>query len=301
LTIYTFAFNLTECGNRFGWFVGHLTLLFCALRYGLSYVTFHPYSRWARFSYRTAFVAAAATYGIVVYKAYRARARSGSRQQGGALALAGDENVQYLGMFPTPGARDPSRHPKILILTSAMALVWLFSRQVPLALLPFMVYSIFHVATYTRTNLIPTIQPPSSTPSPSSPGKPTKSSSPLADTIGKFVKEYYDASMTLVASLELFLWFRVLFSAIIFTKGSWILLAIYTVFVRARYSQSSFVQGTIAQAVARVDAMMAGQGTPPVVRQGWDTVKGLMRQATEATDMRRFVGGQQGAVPKKAQ
>ena len=51
----------------------------------------------ARFSYRTAFVAAAATYGIVVYKAARARARSGSRQPGGPLALAGDENVQYLG------------------------------------------------------------------------------------------------------------------------------------------------------------------------------------------------------------
>ena len=82
---------------RFGWFVGHLTLLFCTLRYGLSYVTFNSASRWAIFSYRTAFVSAAATYGIVVYKAYRARARSGGRQQGGALALAGDENVQYLG------------------------------------------------------------------------------------------------------------------------------------------------------------------------------------------------------------
>ena len=67
------------------------------MRYGLSYITFNYYSRWARYSYRTAFVAAAATYGIVVYKAYRARARGGSRQQGGALALAGDENVQYLG------------------------------------------------------------------------------------------------------------------------------------------------------------------------------------------------------------
>lgn len=31
----------------------------------------------------------------------------------------------------------------------AMALVWLFSRQIPLALLPFTVYSVFHVATYT--------------------------------------------------------------------------------------------------------------------------------------------------------
>ena len=81
---------------RFGWFIGHLTLLFCAIRYGLSYITFNSFSRWASFSYRTAFVAAAATYGIVVYKAYRARARAGNRPQGGALAIAGDENVQYL-------------------------------------------------------------------------------------------------------------------------------------------------------------------------------------------------------------
>ena len=95
---FTTADNVS---NRFGWFVGHVTLLLCTLRYGLSYITFHPYSAWARYSYRTAFVAAAATYGIVVYKAYRARARAGSRQQGGPLALAGDENVQYLGLSST--------------------------------------------------------------------------------------------------------------------------------------------------------------------------------------------------------
>jgi len=81
---------------QFGWFVGHVTLLLCTIRYGLSYFTFHYYSRWARFSYRTAFVAAAVTYGIVVFKSFRARARSG-KPQGGALAIAGDENVQYLG------------------------------------------------------------------------------------------------------------------------------------------------------------------------------------------------------------
>jgi len=80
---------------QFAWFVGHLTLLFAALRYGLSYLTFNYYSRWAQFSYRTCFIAAAVTYGIVVYKAYRARMRQGKQQ--GALALAGDENVQYLG------------------------------------------------------------------------------------------------------------------------------------------------------------------------------------------------------------
>ncbi len=183
-----------------------------------------------------------------------------------------------------------------------MALVWLFSYQIPLALLPFTVYSVFHVATYTRANLIPTIQPPQQTPaSGASPGgRASTKSSPLADTIGRFVKEYYDASMTLVASLEIFLWFRVLFSAIIFTKGSWILLAVYTVFVRARYSQSSFVQGAVGQGVARVDALVANQNTPPVARQGWETAKRLGRQATDATDVSRFTGAQ-GPGMKKAQ
>jgi hypothetical protein len=72
-------------------------LLLCVFRYSLSYITFNYYSRWAQVSYRLAFVSAAATYGIVVYKAYRARLRAGAKQQG-VLMLASDENVQYLRM-----------------------------------------------------------------------------------------------------------------------------------------------------------------------------------------------------------
>lgn len=71
-------------------------LLLCTLRYGLSYVFFNYYSTWAKLSYRTAFISAAATYGIVVFKAYRARARTGKAPPGGNLALITDENVQYL-------------------------------------------------------------------------------------------------------------------------------------------------------------------------------------------------------------
>ena len=178
-----------------------------------------------------------------------------------------------------------------------MALFWLFARQVPLALLPFTVYSVFHVATYTRTNILPTIYPPQQTGA-SPGGRPTTKSTPMADTIGKFVKEYYDTSMMLVASLEILLWFRVLGSAILFQKGSWILLVVYSVFVRARYSQSSFVQGAHSQMIQRVDALVANQSTPPVARQGWETVKGVGRQAHDATDINRYVGGQ---PMKKAQ
>lgn len=83
---------------QFAWFVGHVSLLLCTIRYGFSYIAFNYYSKWARFSYRTAFISAVATYGIVVYKGYRARMRQGKST--GAVALLADENVQYLSMCP---------------------------------------------------------------------------------------------------------------------------------------------------------------------------------------------------------
>ncbi|KAK6391688.1 hypothetical protein LTR65_004182 [Meristemomyces frigidus] len=258
---------------QFAWFVGHVTLLLCTIRYGLSYVTFNFNSRWAQISYRTAFIAAAATYGIVVFKGYRARQKSG-KGQGSPVQLLTDENVQYL----------------------AMALIWLFSRQVALALLPFAVYSIFHVATYTRGILLPTIQPPPPTPAGQKPA-----SSAMSDSIGRFVKDYYDASMSLVAGLEIALWFRILGSAFLFQKGSWILIAIYTVFLRARISQSTFVQGMLHHLGARGDAVAQRQDVPPAVRQGWEGFKGVAKQAHDSTDINRYVSGGQQAAPKKAQ
>jgi hypothetical protein len=287
---------------QFAWFTGHVTLLLCTLRYGLSYITFNSASRWAIFSYRTAFLAAAVTYGIVVFKGYRARAKSG-KGQGSPLQLIGDENVQYLGKsckrkiklrLHSHGLR-AEKETFSLTLSSAMALVWLFVRQMPLALLPFTVYSIFHVATYTRGILLPTLQPPPVTPAGQKPA-----STGLSETIGRFVKDYYDASMSLVAALELTLWFRILGSAIIFQKGSWILLVIYTVFLRTRIAQSTFVQGMLRQAGARGDGLANRQDSPPAARQAWGQFKGIAKQAHDATDLSRYMGGAQTPVQKKA-
>ena len=172
-----------------------------------------------------------------------------------------------------------------------MALLWLCAIQMPLALAPFSVYSIFHVATYTRSNLLPTVQPQ----------EQGKQASGLSETIGRFVRDYYDSSMTLVALLEIFLWFRILGSAIIFQKGSWILLIAYTVFFRARHSQSHFMQNAFTQLAARIDSQVANQSTPPAVRNVWEQVKGYVRQAADATDLNKLSRQQQGGPPKKAQ
>lgn len=172
-----------------------------------------------------------------------------------------------------------------------MALIWLISRQVPLAILPFSVYSVFHVATYTRSNLLPTLQ--------AQPAGAAKQTSGLSETIGRFVKEYYDSSMTLVALLEILLWFRLLGSALLFIRGSWILFSIYTVFFRVRHSQSSFMQQAISQLTARADSALANANAPPALRNAWQQAKGVVRQVADATDVNRFTRPQ--GAPKKAQ
>ncbi|KAL1871565.1 hypothetical protein VTK73DRAFT_2029 [Phialemonium thermophilum] len=262
---------------QFGWFVGHLTLLTALLRYSLSWISFNYYSRVARFSYRLTFIAAAVTYGIVVYKTWRARQKTGAKQTVGLLGYLADENVQYLGM----------------------ALVWLFMPQYPLAMLPYGIYSVFHVATYTRANLIPTLIPPKIvSPAGTSPNaKPQYTTHPLAEAIGNFVKQYYDMSMSVVSGLEILLWVRLLLSAVFFQRRSWILIAVYTAFLRARFSQSVHVQNSFAKLEARVDDLVGAQGTPPAVRQIWEGTKGGIRQFHSATDVNKYVSG--AAAPKK--
>lgn len=263
---------------QFAWFIGHLTLILSVIRYSFSWIRMNYYTRTAQFSYRLTFIAAAVTYGIVVYKTLRARSKAGAKLQASASTLIFDENVQYL----------------------LMALVWLFSPQYPLAMLPYAIYSIFHFATYTRSNLIPTIIPPKQiTPatgaSPSA--KPQFAPHPLADAIGSFVKEYYDTSMLVVSGLEILLWIRLLLAAIFFQRRSWILIAIYTTFIRARFSQSSHVQQSFSLLEAKVDNLVGAQGTPPVARQVWEGVKGGARQFHSATDVNKHLNG--AAVPKK--
>ncbi|KAH0550881.1 hypothetical protein GP486_007755 [Trichoglossum hirsutum] len=184
-----------------------------------------------------------------------------------------------------------------------MALVWLYSKQVPLALLPFAIYSVFHYASYVRQVIIPTLQPPQQVGSPagaSPSAKPQYKSSPFADWLGAFVKNNYDSSMYIVSFLEITLWLRLFLSVLIFQKNAWVLIIIYTAFLRARYAQSDFVKKAIAHLKGIIDAAVAGQNVPPVARQIWEAVKQGVTKFGDVTDMGRQTGGA-GSAPRKAQ
>lgn len=263
---------------QFGWFVGHFTLLLTTFRYALAAIKFSTNTRVASACYRLGFLSAAVTYGIVVYKAYRPRVRNGQLPggQAGVMKVLADENVQYL----------------------FMALIWLYSKPIFYALLPFAVYSTFHFLTYLRTNILPTILPPPA--SPTSPGG-SKPQSALSESIAKFVKNNYDYSMHLVANLELFLWARIFCGAIIF-RNSWILLAIYTIFLRTRYSQSPFVRDALKGIEVRGNALAADNNIPDGVKSAWNTMKSAVRSFGEFTDLGKYLGGTGGGgAARKAQ
>ncbi|KAI5309046.1 hypothetical protein KEM55_004210 [Ascosphaera atra] len=129
-------------------------------------------------------------------------------------------------------------------------------------------------------------------------GSPKTPSSPMIDRITRFIKTYHDASMSLVATFELLLLLRLALTALTFSRGSWVLLAVYALFFRGRYENNMFVQGAVAHWTARIDAALSHQGTPPVVRRAWELGKAYTRRAYEVLDVKRYLGGRAGAARK---
>lgn len=163
---------------------------------------------------------------------------------------------------------------------AVMALVWLYSKPVYFALFPFAVYSTFHFLTYLRTNLMPTITPVA----------PGGKQPAVSETIAAFVKKNYDLSMHLVANLELILWARVFLYCLVF-KNSWVLLALYTIFLRARFAQSVFVRDAVKNVEIRGDSLTANAQVPEGVKTGWSVAKTVVQRFSEVTDVGKFFGG----------
>lgn len=176
-----------------------------------------------------------------------------------------------------------------------MAFVWLITRKISIALLPFTIYSVFHVATYARSPLIPTLQPPKSA------TDPTPQPSPLADKLGIFIKKYHDTSMRVVARIEMLLLIRLVFSALAFRSGSWVMLVIYGMFFRTRHSRSAFVQIAVANGAARIDTLISHQNVPPAVRHVWGVIKDSIRKVYYASDVSQYMGSTSAPQQRKTQ
>jgi len=161
-----------------------------------------------------------------------------------------DENVQYF----------------------LLAIFWFTSKPVTVTLLPYMVFSLFHALTFTRTTLISQFLPPGPPNANGTPGP-----HPLAKKLQVWIKANYDSAMRIVAFTELVIFIRIFLGAITF-QNSLLSPIIYAHFLRQRYYQSMFSRDAIAISTSFVDGWVKKPGNPPVVVMVWERGKEVVRR-----------------------
>jgi len=227
-----------------------MILLAASLRYLFAWITFK--SAGFVFWYKLAFAGALASYAIVVYKSL------GTPQLNKAYfqKAAADENFQYF----------------------VLALYWFFSKPMALVLIPYATFSLFHVLTFTRTNIIPKVV---AAPAPSAAGD-RSTQHPVAKTLHSWVKANYDPAMRSVAWVELVIFGRVLLGAIMglvpYVKrlplsNSLLTPLLFAHFLRLRYFHSAFTRQVFQSSDVTILNHVNTPGVNPTVKKAVETVR----------------------------
>ncbi|PPQ90466.1 hypothetical protein CVT25_014984 [Psilocybe cyanescens] len=257
--------KLKGSGQHYLWASGHFLLLISSLRYILAWATFktvstvwykgqHPpqfssvRSRINPLTSCSALFAASFTGALISYAIVCQCTPQPNLAYLRKAML--DENVQYF----------------------LLAFFWWSSRPVAIALFPYMIFSLFHALTFTRTTLMTQFLPPGQ---PSTAGGPPQPH-PLAKKLQSWVKANYDNAMRVVAYTELVILVRVILGFFTF-RNSLLAPIIFAHFLRQRYFQSGFTREAVGNVNNRADSFIRKPTNPPVLAQVWDKVQYLIQ------------------------
>ncbi|CAM9024000.1 unnamed protein product [Wickerhamomyces anomalus] len=243
--------NLLQVASypRTAWFVGNVVVVFNTILYLLSYKS----GGWLNLTwYKFVFIGALDTFGIVLYENLsKYKTTTGSLSYG---LLLQDDNVHYL----------------------YDGLIWLILPRRTLATAPFLFFSIFHVLSFSATEILPALNV----------------SSALNAKVSNFAKIHHERSRRLAANFELLLLIQLIFRALFWRKGSWISLILYSLFIKIKTERSVFTRSTLKNWEVRIDGLVSAQNVPPVVKAQWGSFKrglksigsfSLVREAEEKT------------------
>lgn len=202
--------------------------------------------------YTLIFVGAIDTFGIVLYENLaKYKTTTGSLSYG---ALLQDDNVHYL----------------------YDGLIWLFLPRRTLAIAPFFFFAIFHVLSFSATEILPALSVSNS----------------LYSKVSNFAKIHHERSRRLAANFELLLLIQLIFRALFWKKGSWISLILYSLFIKLKTERSVFTRNALKNWEVRIDGIVSAQNVPPVIKSQWVSVKrglksigsySLIKEADEKT------------------
>ena len=131
-------------------------------------------------------------------------------------------------------------------------------------LIPYITFSLFHLLTFTRTTILPSIKPASQ----NADGTSTPAGGEMSKSIQKWVKQNYDVAMRFVSYAEVVIFVRVLIGAMLL-RNSLLAPLFYAHFLRLRFYMSSFTRAALQHVRAELDQITQCSSCPPSVRKGY--------------------------------
>ncbi|KAJ3253327.1 hypothetical protein HDU77_004629 [Chytriomyces hyalinus] len=200
------------------WFLGHATTVIQTLIFSI-----FSGSR----NYTKAIWAILLSYGIILFKAHGVPQLATITPYVQRIMV--DENTQYL----------------------ILGLIWWSSKPVWVVLLPYATFSVFHAANYIRTELLPTVIPPTSP-------LYAISSTRAIPALAYFSQHYQALCLRAVSYLEVFFILPYLVVFVFFGRVSFMTPIVFVQFLRFRFQFSPMTREAFAELKRRADAVFMG-------------------------------------------
>lgn len=215
---------------QFAWYVGHLITMVSTIFFALTYVKVFPKSH--KFWYKFALLGVVESFGVLIFQSVK---KNGANFG----VLIKEDNVQYL------------------ILGMSL---FVYSPYVLLTLLSFFLFSSFHVLSYTKNHLLPSVNIPDS--------------HPVSVQIGNFVSSNNAKSMQLAAVLEVYTFFWLFVRLLTFRQTSLVPFVVYFAFIKLRFEKSAFTRNAFKSIEIKVEDVVNSLGQP-AVKDTWLKAKGV--------------------------
>lgn len=231
---------------RTAWFCGNVLTSFASVMYFLTFFKHGGNVLSNTLWYKLVFVGAIMSFGVVIHQTKvlpwgheHSSSSSPSSSKINVMNVLGNDNVHYL----------------------YCAMLWLMIpfKVTTLAIIPFFAFSVFHVVNFTGNEILPLFE-----------------SQKLVQFGGKLKQlclSYHELPREASASSEILTLFYLLANAIFWSRYSWLMLGLYSVFIKLKSESSVFTKTELKSWEVRVDGIVSSQNVPPMMKQYWGQLK----------------------------
>ncbi|KAG0669304.1 hypothetical protein C6P45_003903 [Maudiozyma exigua] len=233
--------SLTE-NLQFAWFAGHAVVLLCSFLYLFSF---------NRIVYRIAYLGVLHSFGIIIYQQYYQGNKTGS--------TSGNASSTH-----TNGASNFSLNSLINdenVLYFVLAAMWLLTSIFSMSLVPYSLFSLFHVLKYLQNVLLPVVFGIS------------KENNNTVATVAKFTHTYNERCMYWVGTSEIVIVVLLFLRALLWYPSSWIVLITDLLFLKLRYENSKYTKAAFSQCRVRLDGIISHPSIPPQIKSAYNLAK----------------------------